>query len=184
MRAPRPPRSPPPRVTCRAVRHVGPAGRAPRRTAGPTTTPFPAERACQGQRRTGKLRRPRPLRHEGRELAGYKGRLLPVRRPTSRSPSMFHGELRYPGPTEGPIRRSREGGSEWEPIKILLDGDRNSNRMNAATNTRLRLTTQVGQAHVATRVPLDLGTNTHSIPTRERSGTPNHESIDPHRSDR
>jgi hypothetical protein len=31
--------------------------------------------------------------------------------------------------------------------------------VNTASNTRLRLTTQVGQAHVATRVPLDLGTN-------------------------
>jgi hypothetical protein len=31
--------------------------------------------------------------------------------------------------------------------------------MNTASNTRLRLTTQVGQAHVATRVLLDLGTN-------------------------
>jgi hypothetical protein len=53
-----------------------------------------------------------------------------------------------------------EGGSEWEPIKILLGGDGDSNKMNTATNTRLRLTTQVGQAHVATGVPLDLGTNT------------------------
>jgi hypothetical protein len=53
-----------------------------------------------------------------------------------------------------------EGGSEWEPIKILLEGDGNSNKMNAASNTRLRFTTQVGQAHVATEVPLDLGTNT------------------------
>jgi hypothetical protein len=26
-------------------------------------------------------------------------------------------------PVEGPIRRTREGGTEWEPIKILLDGD-------------------------------------------------------------
>jgi hypothetical protein len=32
--------------------------------------------------------------------------------------------------------------------------------MNKASNTRLRLTTQVSQAHVATGVPLDLGTNT------------------------
>jgi hypothetical protein len=32
--------------------------------------------------------------------------------------------------------------------------------MNTASNTRLRLTTQVGQAHVATGVLLDLGTNT------------------------
>jgi hypothetical protein len=76
------------------------------------------------------------------------------------------------------------GGSEWEPIKILLDGDRNSNKMDAASNTLIQHTTQVGQAHVATGVPLDLGTNTHSLPTRARSGTPNLESTDPHRSDR
>jgi hypothetical protein len=56
--------------------------------------------------------------------------------------------------------------------------------MNMAFNTRLRLTTQVGEAHVATRVPLDLETNTHTLPTRERSGTPNLESTDQHRSDR
>jgi hypothetical protein len=85
--------------------------------------------------------------------------------------------------SEGPIRRTREGGSEWEPIKILLDGDKNSNKTNTASNTRLRLTTQVGQAHIATGVPLDLGTNTHSHPTRERSGSTNPESTDPHRSD-
>jgi hypothetical protein len=60
---------------------------------------------------------------------------------------------------EGPIRRTREGGSEWEPIKILLEGDGDSNKTNTASNTRLRLTTQVGQAHIATGVPLDLGTN-------------------------
>jgi hypothetical protein len=33
------------------------------------------------------------------------------------------------------------GGSEWEPIKILLQGDRGSNKMSTASNTRLRLTT-------------------------------------------
>jgi hypothetical protein len=60
--------------------------------------------------------------------------------------------------SEGPIRRIREGGSEWEPIKILLEGDGDSNKTNTASNTRLRLTTQVGQVHVATGVPLDLGT--------------------------
>jgi hypothetical protein len=48
------------------------------------------------------------------------------------------------------------GGSEWEPIKILLEGDGNSNKMNAASNTLLQLATQVGQAHVATGVPVDL----------------------------
>jgi hypothetical protein len=63
---------------------------------------------------------------------------------------------------EGPIRRTGEGGSEWEPIKILLVGDGNPYKMNTASNTRLRLTTQVGQAHVATGGPLDLGTNTHT----------------------
>jgi hypothetical protein len=57
------------------------------------------------------------------------------------------------------MRRTREGGSEWEPIKILLEGDGDSNKTNTASNTRLRLTTQVGQAHVAIGVPLDLGTN-------------------------
>jgi hypothetical protein len=31
--------------------------------------------------------------------------------------------------------------------------------MNTASNTRFRLTTQVGQVHVPTGVPLDLGTN-------------------------
>jgi hypothetical protein len=46
---------------------------------------------------------------------------------------------------EGPIRRTREGGSEWEPIKILLEGDGNSYKMNTTSNTRLRLTTQVAK---------------------------------------
>jgi hypothetical protein len=52
-----------------------------------------------------------------------------------------------------------ERGSEWEPIKILLDGDGDSYKTNMASNTRLRLTTQVGQVHTATGVLLDLGTN-------------------------
>jgi hypothetical protein len=42
--------------------------------------------------------------------------------------------------------------------------------MNTASNTRLRLTTQVGQDHAATGVLLDLGTNSQPQ-TRERSGT-------------
>jgi hypothetical protein len=86
--------------------------------------------------------------------------------------------------TEGPIRRTREGGSEWEPIKILLEGDGNSNKMNTASNTRLRLTTKVGQAHVATGVPLDLGTNTPPSDPRNAAEKLNLESTDPHRSDR
>jgi hypothetical protein len=54
---------------------------------------------------------------------------------------------------------NQRGGSEWEPIKILLEGDRDPNKTNTASNTRLRLTTQVGQVHAATEVLLDLGTN-------------------------
>jgi hypothetical protein len=53
----------------------------------------------------------------------------------------------------------RGGGSEWEPIKILLGGDRDSNKLNTASNTSLRLTTQVVQDHAATGVLLVLGTN-------------------------
>jgi hypothetical protein len=52
------------------------------------------------------------------------------------------------------------GGSEWEPIKILLEEDGDSSKTNTASNTRDLLTTQVGQVHVATEVLLDLGTNT------------------------
>jgi hypothetical protein len=33
---------------------------------------------------------------------------------------------------EGPIRRTREGWSEWESIKVLLEGDGNSHKMNTA----------------------------------------------------
>jgi hypothetical protein len=38
---------------------------------------------------------------------------------------------------EGPKRRTREGGSEWESIKVLLEGDRDSNKMNTTSDTRL-----------------------------------------------
>jgi hypothetical protein len=40
---------------------------------------------------------------------------------------------------------NQRGGSEWEPIKILLEGDENSNKMNTASNTRLRLTTKLAK---------------------------------------
>jgi hypothetical protein len=43
--------------------------------------------------------------------------------------------------------------------KIILEGDRGSNKMNTTSNTRLRLTTHVGQDHATTRVLLALGTN-------------------------
>jgi transposase InsO family protein len=51
----------------------------------------------------------------------------------------------YTPPQNGVVLKDRYGepvgGSEWEPIKILLEGDGNSNKMNTASNTRLRLTT-------------------------------------------
>jgi hypothetical protein len=74
-------------------------------------------------------------------------------------------------PSKGLKQRTREGGSEWEPIKILLEVDGNSNKMNTASNTRLRLTTQIGQAHVATGVPLDLGTSTQPSDLRTQWNT-------------
>jgi hypothetical protein len=82
---------------------------------------------------------------------------------------------------------NQRGGSEWDPIKILLEGDENSNKTNTASNTRLQLTTQVGQAHVATGVPLDLGTNRQpSEPkhTNTHSGNLHGLLLVPHRSDR
>jgi hypothetical protein len=43
--------------------------------------------------------------------------------------------------------------------------------MNTASNTRLRLTNQIGQAHVATGVSLDLGTNKHPFDPRTQRNT-------------
>jgi hypothetical protein len=60
----------------------------------------------------------------------------------------------------------QRGGSEWEPIKNLLEGDWNSNKMNSLSRTpkitRSTLLPSVCQNHVATGVLLVLGTNTTS----------------------
>jgi hypothetical protein len=60
----------------------------------------------------------------------------------------------------------QRGGSEWEPIKNLLEGDWNSNKMNSLGRTpritRSALLPSVCQNHVATGVLLVLGTNTTS----------------------
>jgi hypothetical protein len=68
------------------------------------------------------------------------------------------------------IRRTdtanQRGGSEWELIKILLEGDRDSNKTNTASNTCVRLTTKVGQVHTVTEVLLDLGTNKQPSETK------------------
>jgi hypothetical protein len=71
----------------------------------------------------------------------------------------MHLKDRYEEPERG-------GGSEWEPIKILLEGDGDSKKTNMTSNTGLRLTTQVGQAHAASEVLLDLGTNKQPSKTK------------------
>jgi hypothetical protein len=81
----------------------------------------------------------------------------------------------------------KRGGSEWEPIKIVLEGDADSNKKNTASNTCLRLSAQVGQAHVVTGVPLDLGTKTQPSerkPTNTHSGNFHGLLPVPHQSDR
>jgi hypothetical protein len=99
----------------------------------------------------------RPVRHTGQTGARL-----------DRQNFGFHGRIdarfRFGGHGSGGWLKERYGEperreSEWEPIKILLERDGGSNKMNTASNTCLRLTTQVGQAHAATGVLLDLGTN-------------------------
>jgi hypothetical protein len=73
---------------------------------------------------------------------------------------------------EGPIRRTREGGSEWEPIKILLEGDENSNKTNMASKSRLRLNYPSWlrpRSHWSATGPRSQQPPSR---TRERSGTP------------
>jgi hypothetical protein len=71
---------------------------------------------------------------------------------------------------EGPIWRP-ERGSEWEPIKILLEGDGNSNMMNTTTKTHLRLNYLSWPDHAATGVLLVLETNTTSFRTKHTKCT-------------
>jgi hypothetical protein len=56
----------------------------------------------------------------------------------------------------------QRGGSEWETIKILLEIDGHSNKMNSVGYPKSHAphTTFVCQNHVATGVLLVLGTNT------------------------
>jgi hypothetical protein len=65
---------------------------------------------------------------------------------------------------------TREGGSEWEPIKILLL------RENSAytPNSELRVPTRVCQGHVVTTDLPTLGTNSK----RSQSGSTNQEAKD------
>jgi hypothetical protein len=71
--------------------------------------------------------------------------------------------------------------------KNFFEGDGDSNKTNTASNTRLRLTTQVSQVHAATEVLLDLGTNKQpSEPKHTKTHSRNLHGLLPvlHRSDR
>jgi hypothetical protein len=67
-------------------------------------------------------------------------------------------------------------------IKIFLEGDGDSNKMNTACNPRLRLTTQIVQDHATTGVLLALGTNNQPHRPRECSGTQDSSHTDLHQS--
>jgi hypothetical protein len=71
---------------------------------------------------------------------------------------------------EGPIRRPERGGSEWEPIKILLLRENSS----YTPNSQPRIPTRVCQGHVVTTDVPTLGTN----PKRPQSGSTNQEAKD------
>jgi hypothetical protein len=79
---------------------------------------------------------------------------------------LLHTQLTF----EGPIRRLERGGSEWEPIKILLL------RENSAytPNSQLRIPTRVCQGHVVITDLPTLGTN----PKRSQSGSTTQEAKD------
>jgi hypothetical protein len=80
----------------------------------------------------------------------------------------MHWRRSEPGGAEWRTNAANQRGGEWiELIKILLEGDRGSNKMNTTSNTQLRLTIQVGQAHTATDLHKTLGI----------VGTPHGESI-------
>jgi hypothetical protein len=72
--------------------------------------------------------------------------------------------------TEGPIRRPERGGSEWEPIKILL------RRENSAytPNSQPRIPTRVFQGHIVTTDVPTLGTN----PKQSQRGSTKQEAKD------
>jgi hypothetical protein len=80
----------------------------------------------------------------------------------------------------------RGRGSEWETIKILLEGGGFSNKSNTTwPNHFSDSTTQVGQEdHVPTRVLLVIGASTHRNLLEEHSRTRKSSSYWPHRSDR
>jgi hypothetical protein len=125
-------------------------------------------RGARGRRRGGgplekgqgpRGRRRRSTGRRGGALAEDGGALVEVGVALLEDGGVVGGAAAVGEDGEGPIRRTREGWSEWEPIKILLEGDGDSNKTNTASNTHLQLTTQVSQAQAATKVLLDLGTN-------------------------
>jgi hypothetical protein len=78
----------------------------------------------------------------------------------------------------------RRGGSEWEPIKILLEGDVLSNKMNMAyQNTTPTRTTQICHDHIVTEVLLILGENNHRNLLEKVAKRTTRAALRPHQSD-
>jgi hypothetical protein len=79
---------------------------------------------------------------------------------------------------------NQRGGSEWEPIKNLLEGDGGSNKMNTTSNTRLPTyypSWPTPHSHWSATGPRNQLSTSH---TRECSGTQNSSLTDLHRSGR
>jgi hypothetical protein len=60
-----------------------------------------------------------------------------VRSPERRTKVSSLGARRILAKFEGAIQQTRGGGGEWEPLKILLEGDGDSYKTNTSSNTRL-----------------------------------------------
>jgi hypothetical protein len=70
-----------------------------------------------------------------------------------------------------------ERGGEWELIKILLEGDRSSSKMNTASNTRLRLNNPSWPRPRSQWSATGPRNQQPPSRTRERNGTPTRASL-------
>jgi hypothetical protein len=82
--------------------------------------------------------------------------------------------------------RTREGGSEWEPTKILLEEDENSNKTNMASKSHLRLDYPSWlrpRSHSSATSPRNQQLNQLNYTTQTHSGKLSSLLPVPHRSD-
>jgi hypothetical protein len=103
------------------------------------------------------------------EARGHPGPDLPYKRSPPAPVFCRHASLSFLSLCVKDRLGDQRGGSEWEPIKILLEGDWNSDKMNSLDRTpkitRSALLPFVCQNHIATGVLLVLGTNTSNLNT-------------------